>query len=513
MQPDFMSSFGFPSLASGAPDPMSTDLNPANTIQPPQGPPMPQQPQQPPQAPQYQAPNYLDVNGPHAAYQAAAARFAQMTGQAPPPMPQMQGPSANPWLALGLGLANFAANRENPRLMQGSQAAQQEMQGFQQQADRKNQNSQNAYQSQIQARNAGLSQAQLEAQNAGQEYQGVLGQNAAMREDALKKYQAELGPYGKLGAAMITGNSRDYAADQTLKGRLGAAQITGNVKKYVADTTAGDQQLSKMVQAAAAAPSEMRPTMYAAIQQYKPANGSVNPYANLDETAMAKTLDLNPKEQAELALTTQRNAHAGLYVSQYGLAPAKAAQLAQMTADMPGLDTAKIGQSYANANLLDAKRGDLGFKQQLASNQQVQKNYSDAILGMRDQLSTLSTQMNTLRSERKELEKEGTADSIARISAIDQSIGRMNGAYTELQQRSQGIQKALAPVDANGNVQGLKAPTPPPNNPRVPPPAHNQAFYDQQFVTQAKNWAPQKIQAFQQAYQQQFGKPPPAWNK
>lgn len=447
--------------------------------------------------------------------------FTQRASQAPPVMPHAAAPSMNPWVAALMGIAGVAANRENPRLQYGTQVLNgtvpQLMQGN---ADRANTNAQRDYESQMQARQASLTGDQMNAQNAQQQLSETMGQNVALREDALKRYGIETGYAGK-----------QYTADAAAKARTTAAQITTDGRKYVATQASGDKQLADMILALNKAPAEMRPPLYEALKNYQPANGGVNPFANMDSDAIKKTADMTPQEQLLLARSSEQKAkatdltnHAHLLTTQYGLAPARAANLAALTADIPALDASKIARAYADVDNLESMRGDRIFKQGLAANEQQLNGYSKSILGIRDQLNTLSTQMNALRSERAGIEKtvaslggdakdptSAKAQALARISAIDQNVGRMTGVYNELSARSTGIQKAIAPVDEMGNVSKIQGVSPqalgPTAQSRVKP--RSQAS-DAQWWAQNKNkMAMPDRQAYIKAYTSKYGAPPP----
>lgn len=217
----------------------------------PAGPPLTQAPQQSPFG-------YRDITDLVNARNAAAQAYATQSGQAPPALPQMVGPHVNPILGALLAAANFAANRENPRLIgpnaPGTAAAHSEMGVFQNQADLANQNAMGGYQSQIAARQAGLTQSQLQAQTAEQQLQDVMGMNTgalnrASQENIWQNYR------NPLAVAQTRGDTaRDVAnIHATASEAVGQMKVDGTLNQQklrnVFRVNAGDDRYAAAIDA------------------------------------------------------------------------------------------------------------------------------------------------------------------------------------------------------------------------------------------------------------------------
>lgn len=156
-----------------------------------------------------------------AAFQQAAQARTQM-GNIPMPMMQSGVPTAQN--ALGAGLFGAILQGLGGRFggPLAEQVAQSTQQATAQRANTNNQNAQIQYQNQRSPLEAQQANALQEAQNAGQ-------QLSASQTAWLDQYKADTGVYGKLGAAQITGQSREAVAATNLKGALARAnngQIT-----------------------------------------------------------------------------------------------------------------------------------------------------------------------------------------------------------------------------------------------------------------------------------------------
>jgi hypothetical protein len=332
-----------------------------------------------------------------------------------------------------------------------------------------NQNAQIAYARAAQAHQAALAQAQIQAENAGQQAQTVLSQNAALRDEALKRYGIDIGYQGRRGVAPT-----DPAA------RIGADQISPQVRQWATDQALEDPWLADRIVAFTKTPGPMQGQAFADLRDYVPPGGKTNPLANMGDDAIAKIMPATPEEQTRFARLSQRNAKANALTTRTTVDRPTALRIAQATQDVPGLDPNRIAQNYAALDGLESIRSPRTFRQQLNDDPAAQAWYADAILGVRDQLGSLSSQIRSLGAEKAALAKQiprlagDPADSTsprgratARMNAIDAQINGapgpagqpdhpgLRGIYNELSTRSSQIQKTLSSVDDQGNIDGL----------------------------------------------------------
>lgn len=385
----------------------------------------------------------------YSARNTARDKFQQDLLNGLPQAPQMVGPHLPLLALLGLGLAGTIANRERPRLMQGTQGVDAAVGSLNNQANLTNQNAQLQFQNQNAQRQATLGADQNAAQNAQSDLGGY--QAAALKQAELQN-QADI--WGQRNATSA-GNAQTRANASMFN-----ASQAASAKHYVIDKASQDKQLASLVTEIAKAPPQMRSGLYNQARSSYP-----QIFGQLTDDQIAQASNLTPKEQADTAHAAEQTSKANeldqqakLIQTQFGLAPAEIAQIQAITKDIPSLDAAKIAQSYANVDNLENLSKDRTFKEGLATNAQAQQLYGQQIAGVRVNLNNLSAQINQLSRERgamlDTMIKGGSTpkDIAAAVAPYDQQITKMRVMYGELSQRASGIQRNLGTVNPDGTL-------------------------------------------------------------